>query len=97
MNASRSSDSIGFQRFSKPIVLDGLPLSPAPHSEPEKWPGKDLDVVGQREQLPVNALVEAAPAFSRARPGQIGSADGADKQRVAGQHEPRIGAALADP
>ena len=34
-----SSESIGFQRFSNAMVLDGLPLMPAPHTEPAKWPG----------------------------------------------------------
>ena len=29
----------GFHRFSKAMVLDGLPLIPAPQTEPEKWPG----------------------------------------------------------
>ena len=33
---SRINDSAA---FSKAIVLDGLPLRPAPQSEPEKWPG----------------------------------------------------------
>ena len=39
MKASRSSESIGFQRLSNAIVLDGLPLRPAPQSDPEKCPG----------------------------------------------------------
>jgi len=38
-NASRGSDSIGFQRFSNAIVLVGLQLSPVPQTDPEKWPG----------------------------------------------------------
>src|SRR5205814_8280783 len=37
--ASRDSDSIGFQRFSNAIVLDGLPLMPAPQTEPAKCAG----------------------------------------------------------
>src|SRR5207244_3021000 len=37
--ASRSRASIGFQRFSKAIVLEGLPESPAPQTEPEKCAG----------------------------------------------------------
>jgi len=40
MNVSRSSRSIGFQRFSNAMVLEGLPLKPVPHIEPEKCPGK---------------------------------------------------------
>ena len=39
-NSSFGRVSIGFQRFSKPIVLDGLPLSPAPQAEPAKCAGK---------------------------------------------------------
>ena len=35
-NASRSSLSMGFHRFSNAIVDDGLPLIPAPHAEPAK-------------------------------------------------------------
>jgi hypothetical protein len=34
MNASRPSDSRGFQRFSKPRVDEGLPDKPAPHRLP---------------------------------------------------------------
>ena len=39
MNASRSSESAGFQRRSKAMVLEGFPLSPVPQRDPEKWPG----------------------------------------------------------
>jgi len=39
MNSSRDFDRSGFHRFSNAIVLDGLPLMPAPHTEPEKCPG----------------------------------------------------------
>src|SRR5205085_4596008 len=34
-NASRLFESIGFQRFSNAMVLDGFPLIPAPHTDPE--------------------------------------------------------------
>jgi hypothetical protein len=36
MNSSRDLAKRGFHRFSKAIVLEGLPLIPAPHTEPEK-------------------------------------------------------------
>ena len=39
MNVSRSSLSIGFQRFSNPSVVMGFPLKPAPQTDPEKCPG----------------------------------------------------------
>ena len=39
MNACLSRDNIGFHRRSKPMVLMGFPLNPAPHTDPEKWPG----------------------------------------------------------
>jgi hypothetical protein len=39
MNAARSSVSVGFQRFSNASVDIGLPLIPAPQSEPEKCAG----------------------------------------------------------
>src|SRR5205814_6525492 len=38
-NACFGSESIGLKRFSNAIVLEALPLMPAPHDEPEKWPG----------------------------------------------------------
>ncbi len=38
-NSSRFIASIGFQRFSKPIVDIGLPDMPAPQALPEVWPG----------------------------------------------------------
>src|SRR5207237_10850969 len=36
MNAGRSSESIRFHFFSKAMVLEGLPLIPAPQIDPEK-------------------------------------------------------------
>ncbi len=38
--SSRVFVSSGFQRFSKAMVLDGLPLIPTPQTEPEKCAGK---------------------------------------------------------
>src|SRR5262249_35710628 len=38
-NASRSRESTLLKRFSKPTVLEGLPLRPAPHADPPKWAG----------------------------------------------------------
>src|SRR5438067_3088862 len=39
MNWSRGSESMRFQRFSKAMVLEGLPLIPTPQPEPRKCPG----------------------------------------------------------
>lgn len=39
MNSSRPIASMGFQRFSKPMVDIGLPDMPAPQTLPEVWPG----------------------------------------------------------
>jgi hypothetical protein len=33
-NSSRPSERAGFQRFSNPIVVEGLPLIPAPQADP---------------------------------------------------------------
>jgi hypothetical protein len=54
--------------------------------------GINLDIVGQRQKLLVNAAVQQCRVLTRAS-GQVGTADRADKQRVARQQEPRIGAA----
>ena len=52
-----------------------------------------LDLVGQREQLLVDACVEVGGVLTRTA-RQIRPTDGADEQRVARQHEPRLGSAL---
>src|SRR5687768_1307727 len=39
INASRSRESMVFQRFSNPMVLVGFPLRPTPQTDPEKCPG----------------------------------------------------------
>ena len=65
---------------------------PAPHAEPAKCAGIDLDVVRQAEQLRVNAVVKLARVLARST-RQVRPADRADEQRVAGQHEPRLWAA----
>ena len=49
----------------------------------------ELERIGEREQLVVDARVQLR-AFSRAA-GQVGPADGTDEQRVAREHEPRLG------
>jgi hypothetical protein len=54
--------------------------------------GIDLDVVGQWQELVVNAGVQQRGIFPRAT-RKIGTADRADKQRVACQQKPWIGAA----
>ena len=51
--------------------------------------GKDLEVVGQRQELAVQAVVELlGERRFGARAEQIRAADPAREQRIAGQHEP---------
>src|SRR5262245_10243783 len=55
--------------------------------------GIDLKIVGQREQLLVNAGVEARRVFSRPT-GQVRPADRSYEERVTGKHKPGLGATL---
>jgi len=50
-----------------------------------------LEIVRQREEFGVDAVVELARVLSRTA-RKIGTTYGADEERVAGQDEPRIGA-----
>ena len=52
----------------------------------------DLELAWQRQQLVMNAVEQLAGALLHAA-WQVRPPDGADEQRVAGQHEPRVGAA----
>src|SRR5262249_15545473 len=70
-NASRSRDNIGFQRRSNAMVLVGLPLRPAPQTDPEKWPGKISTSPGSVSSFSW-MLVKSRAAFSRAHPGRSG-------------------------
>jgi hypothetical protein len=47
------------------MVLEGLPLIPAPQAEPREVSGVDLDVAGETEELRVQTVVELARALSR--------------------------------
>lgn len=53
---------------------------------------EDLETVGKHEQFLVETHVEVVRA-PRGVARQVGSSDSADEERVASQHEPRIGAA----
>ena len=91
--SSSSSRSRSLCRRSKPIVDETFMSMPGPpHSEPPRWPGPDLDAVGQRQELLVQRVEDRARALLLVD-GQVGPRDVADEQRVAGEHRPRLAAA----
>src|SRR5213083_403482 len=52
--------------------------------------GIDLDAVGQRQQHAAQRLPQI---LGRRGAAEVGATDGADEERVAGEHEPRLGGA----
>ena len=88
-NVLRSNESTGFQRFSNAIVLDGLPLMPAPQTDPAKCPGETSSVSGSDSSFSWMLRYSSRRVLPRAT-RQIGTADGADEECVAREHEPRV-------
>src|SRR5262249_46389863 len=70
----------------------GLPTHAGPTARASEVPWIDLQVVGERQELAVDAVVELIRLLSGVA-GQVRTADGPDEERVAGEDEPRIGAA----
>ena len=86
--ASRAC-SAGLKRRSKPMVEAVFDDIARPQSEPAPWPGRPRRcraAAGARPQ----AVVHAARGL---RAADVGTADVADEERVAGQHEPGLVAA----
>ena len=93
MNVSRSSLSIGFQRFSNPSVRHGLSTQAGAADGAGEVPGIDLEVVRQRQELLVEAGIEPRGILAGST-RKIGTPDGADEQCIPRQHEPRVGTAF---
>ncbi len=72
-NSSRSFDSSGFQRFSKPSVEDGLPDKSAPQTLPTWCPGK-ISISSGNERSFAQRLVELRGHLGFA-PQQVGPSD----------------------
>ena len=65
-----------------------------PHSDPPRWPGQTSVVSGSDMSFVVQRAEDAARALLLVD-RQVGPRDVADEQRVAGQHRPRLVAAVA--
>ena len=80
-------------RRSKPIVEEVLRSIPElPQSEPPRWPGPDLGLLGQRQQPLVQGAEDVGGALARLD-REVGTGDVADEEAVAAQHRPGVAAA----
>ena len=93
IKACRSLDSIGFHRRSKPMVLIGLPLKPAPHTDPEKWPGYTSMSSGSVISRSWMLRYSSGGVLTRAS-REIRSTYRANEERVPREDEPRLFAAF---
>ena len=81
-------DARRLKRRSKPMVVPGFSLIPAPpQSEPPMWPGQTSAKSSEREQALSDSVQPARALLLVDR--EVGPGDVADEERVAG-HEPGL-------